>query len=153
MSDEFVPLERLLAPLREPSRCSRSRRARSCLRHACEVEVFAAARRFRAALADAVDVALQRLLPEIAGEVLGRELALREADVAAIVTGALDRCAHERPVSLRVHPSDLERLRHVEMPKDGDSSLDPGDVILELRSGTIDLRMRARLQALLVTYA
>lgn len=120
---------------------------------ACEVEVFAAARRFRAALADAVDVALQRLLPEIAGEVLGRELALREADVAAIVTGALDRCAHERPVSLRVHPSDLERLRHVEIPKDGDSSLDPGDVILELGSGTIDLRMRARLQALLVTYA
>lgn len=120
---------------------------------ACEVEVFAAARRFRAALADAVDVALQRLLPEIAGEVLGRELALREADVAAIVTGKLDRCAHARPVSLRVHPSDLERLQHVEIPKDADSSLDPGDVILDLGSGTIDLRMRARLQALLVAYA
>jgi flagellar biosynthesis/type III secretory pathway protein FliH len=108
-----------------------------------------AARRFRAALADAIDLALQQMLPEIARELVARELQLGRADVAVIVANAMERFSQERVLSLRAHPSELEALATLEIPSVADPSLQPGDVILELHSGTIDLRMDARLEAIL----
>ena len=47
---------------------------------------------------------------------------------------------------MRVHPRDRNALRGLEIDAVLDESLAPGDVIAELRSGTIDLRLRARLE-------
>lgn len=114
-------------------------------------EQLCAARRFRAALADALDVAVERLLREIANAVLARELELSLADIAAVVTAALDRFAGEKVLSLRVHPQELGALAELKLEKISDDALEPGDVVLELRSGTIDLKLAARLEAALAS--
>jgi len=108
-------------------------------------ETFAAARRFRAALADALDVALERLLEEIARSVLGRETQMAPAEIAAITAGALARYEGQGVLSLRVHPDDLDALEGFATERVADVGLHRGDVVLELRSGTIDLRLEARL--------
>lgn len=110
------------------------------------VATFGAVRRFRAALADALDVAVQQLLAEIAENVLARELRLAGADVAAVVAKTRERFSNERVLTVRVHPRDRNALRGLEIDAVVDESLAPGDVIAELRSGTIDLRLRARLE-------
>ena len=104
-------------------------------------------RRFRAALADALDAAVARLLQEIAQNVLARELALNAADVASIVAKARERLLDERIVGVRVHPRDREALAELQIEKISDTTLVPGDIVFELRSGTIDLRLSARLDA------
>src|SRR5271165_4621420 len=96
MLDEFVPLADFLLP--GPVDLAASVSADATAPHesgdtslpqtsdATEgAAAFAAARRFRAAVADAVDVAVQQLLAEIAENVLARELELRPADIGAIV--------------------------------------------------------------------
>ncbi len=117
-------------------------------RQECE-EAIRAARRFRAGLADAVDAAVASLLPEIARDVLARELRLAPADVAAIVAGALKRCADGKTLALRAHPSDIDALADLPIAVVADGGLLRGDVVLELHSGTIDLRMDSRLDAIL----
>src|ERR1700733_4355402 len=52
---------------------------------------FSEIRRFHAALADALDFALEGLLRDVACDVLARELSLAPADVAAIAARALLR--------------------------------------------------------------
>ena len=93
------------------------------------------------------------MLPEIAREVVARELQLGRADLAGIVANAMERFSPERVLSLRAHPAELEALAAVEIPSIPDLSIQPGDVILELHSGTIDLRMDARLEAILSAFA
>jgi flagellar biosynthesis/type III secretory pathway protein FliH len=112
-------------------------------------ENLCAARRFQAALADALEVAVARLLREIANDVLARELRLASADVASVVAHALARFEGEKVLSLRVHPSELGTLRELDLEKIADESLAPGDAVIELHSGTIDLRLSARLEAAL----
>ena len=150
MLDEFVPLDEFLRPsASEPAMPSKlERRAEPIVPEDC-AEAMRAARRFRAALADAIDVALLQMLPDIAREVLARELRLGPADVAVIVANAMERLRPERVLSLRAHPSELEALAALDVPSIADPSLQLGDVILELHSGTIDLRMDARLEAIL----
>jgi len=148
--DEFVPLDVFLRPpASEPATpSSPETRTEPAVPADC-LEAMQAARRFRAAVADAVDVALQQILPEIARDVVGRELRLGRADVAAVVANAMERLRPERVLSLRAHPGELEALAALEILSIADPSLQPGDVILELHSGTIDLRMEARLEAIL----
>ena len=85
MSEGFVPLARFLRPPPpEPavaltSSRSRSRSVDRTCSHSEEsfaqfAATFSAIRRFRAALGDALDVAVQQLLAEIAENVLAREL-------------------------------------------------------------------------------
>jgi flagellar biosynthesis/type III secretory pathway protein FliH len=50
---------------------------------------------------------------------------------------------------VRVHPRDRHSLDSLEIDSVLDETLVPGDVIAELRSGTIDLRLRARLESAL----
>jgi flagellar biosynthesis/type III secretory pathway protein FliH len=114
---------------------------------------FGAIRRFRAALADALDVAVQRLLAEIAENVLARELTVAGADVAAVVAKTRERFSSERVLTVRVHPRDRNVLGGLEIDSVIDETLVPGDVIAELRSGTIDLRLRARLESALAACA
>jgi flagellar biosynthesis/type III secretory pathway protein FliH len=110
---------------------------------------FGAIRRFRAGVADALDAAVQRLLEEIAENVLARELRIAPPDVAAIVAKARDSCVAERVLGVRLHPSQRDALGELEVQSICDDRLSPGDIVIELRSGTIDLRLRTRLAAAL----
>ncbi len=146
--EEFVPLELFLRPPREPALTVVERPPPMPATAELE-DTIRAARRFRAALADAVDIAVARLLPEIARDVLARELRLAPADIAAITDAALERCAGEKTLVLRVHPAEVDALADGRIAVVSDATLRPGDAVLELQSGTIDLRMDARLDAIL----
>ncbi len=149
MPDEFVSLDAFLRPAPpEPASAAIEAPAVTRAVRYCE-ETIRSARRFRAGLADAVDVAVARLLPEIARDVLGRELRLQPADVAAIVAGALERFGGEKALALRAHPSDVDALADLPIAVVADEALCRGDAVLELRSGTIDLRLDSRLDAIL----
>jgi flagellar biosynthesis/type III secretory pathway protein FliH len=113
------------------------------------VEAIRAARRFRAGLSDALEAALPDLLRRIARDVVARELRLAPSDVRAIVASAVDTCADETVLAIRVNPRDLEALCGFELARVGDDALEPGDVRLTLQSGTIDLTLSARLEAAL----
>lgn len=157
MSEGFIPLARFLRPpppelvplsLPQPPAAGEPPAPFS---HPAETfteysAAFGAVRRFRAAVADALDVAVQQLLPEIAENVLARELTLEGADVAAVVAKTRERFSNEKVLTVRVHPRDRNALCGLEIDAVLDESLAPGDVIAELRSGTIDLRLRARLE-------
>lgn len=148
MRDEFVPLDAFLRPAaREPELAAAAVPA-AAAGSECE-EAIRAARRFRAGLADAVDAVVASLLPEIARDVLARELRLAPADVAAIVAGALKRCSGGKTLALRAHPADVDALAELPIAVVADGALLRGDVVLELHSGTIDLRMDSRLDAIL----
>lgn len=156
MSDEFVPLAFFLRPAvcepaTEPA-LPASPALEIALHPPEHEEALRAARRFRAALADALDAALHELLRRIATEVLARELRLGGADVAAIVSTALDRFADERIISVRAHPQDCAALTVLPIERVADDSLMPGDVRVELQWGTIDLTLQARLDAALAAW-
>jgi len=108
-------------------------------------EALAAARRFRASLADALDAARDTLLRDVACDVLARELQVAPADVAAIVARALERYANDVPVRVRVHPGDVSFLADCTVNVAADSTLRPGDVAIDVRAGTIDASLGARL--------
>jgi flagellar biosynthesis/type III secretory pathway protein FliH len=158
MSDEFVPLALFLRPaVGEPE----TETATAAIPPPMEIALvplqhdaaLRAARRFHAALADALEAALQELLRAIASEVLARELRLGGPDVAAIVSAALDRFAGKRILSARAHPGDCAALAVLPIQCVADDSLMPGDVRIELQSGTIDLTLDARLDAVLAVWA
>jgi flagellar biosynthesis/type III secretory pathway protein FliH len=158
MSDEFVPLALFLRPALsepaiEPAPQAAAPPAAIALDPPEHEEALRASRRFRAALADALDAALQELLRAVASEVLARELRLAGPDVAAIVATALDRFAGERIISVRVHPQDCAALGALPIERVADDSLAPGDVRVELQWGTIDLTLDARLDAALAVWA
>jgi hypothetical protein len=107
---------------------------------------------FRARLAEAFDVARAGLLRELAYAVLGRELLLADADVAAIAARILAEHAGARPVRLRVAPSELAALaaRVPELPPlESDADLAPGDAIVEFAGGDVDARLGIRLATVL----
>jgi hypothetical protein len=112
-------------------------------------EAAADVRRFRAALADALDAQLSDLLGDIACDVLARELLLAPADVAQIVATALERFSAETPLRVRAHPADLPVLANAGVVALADASLRRGDAIVELQHGTIDARLGMRLAAVL----
>jgi flagellar biosynthesis/type III secretory pathway protein FliH len=152
MSDMFVPLDAFLRPGTDETAPEPSPPPEELTipPHAEEqIETLRRARRFRAALSDALDAAVQDLLPAIAREVLARELVLGEADVASIVAVALARFSRERVLSIRAHPRDLDALGSIELDRIADDTLQPGDIRLDLRSGTIDLTLADRLDAVL----
>lgn len=115
-------------------------------------QALGAARRFHAGLRDALEMALEECLQRIAQDVLARELRLAPADVGEIVKAALDSCTAQDLLSIRAHPADLEALRAFDLELVGDCSLRQGDIVLVLRSGTIDLTLSARLEAALATW-
>ncbi|MBV8373099.1 MAG: hypothetical protein JOY69_07540 [Candidatus Eremiobacteraeota bacterium] len=113
-------------------------------RAAC-VEVIAAARRFHAALADAAEASLDRLLRTLARDVLGRELALAPAEITSLVCAALERFANEDVLRVRANADETAVLEALGIPVQSDPQLIRGDFILELQSGTIVATLRSRL--------
>lgn len=115
---------------------------------ACAASVYQI-RRFQAALAEALDAALDVLLRDLASDVLARELALAPAEVAAIAARALERYADESPVRVRAHPDETQLLDACGVPIVADSRLRRGDVEIDLHAGTIDATLGARLLCVL----
>lgn len=155
MSEEFVALEDLLRPpprvqpesvplgaepAPDPDVQAQPREPHDLVR---------AERLFRAALADALQAELARLLPAIAREVLARELELKPVDVAAVASAALERHANDGIVRVRAHPDDVDDLTRAGVAAVADECVRPGGVLVEIRSGTIDVSVEARLDALL----
>ena len=151
MSDNFVPLAEFLRPVAREPVVEPPPPAEARIADVCDdyCETLRAARRFRAGLADALDAAVERLLRTIANEVLARELQLAGADVAAIVSAALDRFAGDTVLCVRAHPRDWDALAGFDLERVADAALQPGDIRVELHSGTIDLTLAARLDAAL----
>lgn len=112
-------------------------------------DALVAARRFHAALADALEAVLERLLNDLACDVLARELRLAPAEIAAIAKRALERAATDVPVAVRAHPDELPRLAELGIAVIADSALRYGDVALDVQSGTIDASLGARLACVL----
>jgi flagellar biosynthesis/type III secretory pathway protein FliH len=149
---EFVPLDVWFAPREHepPKSAAVLDTATAVDREPADVmEAVAQARRFSAALSDAVAAALDDVLRDIACDVLARELMLAPADIAAIARHALERYAGDTPLKLRVHPDDLSTVESLEVPAAVDPQLRRGDVTLDLRSGSIDASLHARLESLL----
>ncbi len=121
------------------------------LDEAAIADVVSRARRFRAMLAEALDRTVADLLRDIAAEVIGRELHTAPAELQRIVQRALERAAHELPVAVRAHPSQLGLLR-LDVPLIADASLRSNDVCIDLRSGTIDATLGVRLEHVLAAY-
>jgi len=161
MFDEFVPLAEFLSPSTADVVASVSAAAPAVEEADVaapspandvvseSASTFTAVRRFRAAVADAVDVAVQQLLAEIAQNVLARELELGPVDIGAIVAKARERLLAEKILVVRIHPQDRETLGELDIDVVPDERLERGDVVAELSTGTIDLRLRARLETAL----
>jgi flagellar biosynthesis/type III secretory pathway protein FliH len=150
VSDQFVPLAVLLRPqpAEQDEPASEPPRAPELSRSPTETdEAIRAARLFRAGIADALEAEVGELLRRIARDVLGRELLLASADVKAVVDAALERHAGETALAIRVHPADLEALAASPLERISDDRLRRGDVIIEMRSGTIDASLDARLDS------
>lgn len=161
MPDEFVPLHLALAKpanadaspacaeIESESTPLDAGAAETTAGDALTAQLGSEIRRFRAALADALQAQLADLLRDIACDVLARELELAPADVATIAAVALDRFASEAPLRLRANPADVPALAGAAVPPSPDPSLRRGDLVVELQHGTIDARLGMRLSAIL----
>ncbi len=117
---------------------------------AAEAEAARDVRLFRARLADALDRATRDLVRDLAYAVLGRELALAPADVAAIAKRLLAEHAAATPVTIR-HA--LGEPVDVGLPAIADPALECGDVVLVLEGGELDARLGVRLDVILEAWA
>jgi flagellar biosynthesis/type III secretory pathway protein FliH len=151
MPEEFVPLERFLRPTPPQSQPEAApaepEEPEPPAAEHIEQESLRAARRFRAALADALDAAVEELLRRIAHAVLARELELDAPCIAGIVASALDQYGAQNVVAIHANPADVQALSNVGLERIADDSLRRGDVRIELHSGTIDCTLNARLEA------
>ncbi len=134
---EAVPPDSALTETRDPVRAPCGCAVAGALREA---------RLFRAALADALELQVERLAAALALEVLGRELQLGPCDLQAIAKRLVAERRCEEPLRLRVAPGDA----HIScgLPVVGDAGLASGDAILECRNGEIDASLRIRLAAI-----
>ena len=148
-----MPLDRFLRPSPPPQLPSSVvAPAETVVPEALET-TLRAARRFHAAMSDALDAAVPLLLRAIANDVLGRELRLEPADMTRIVASALDRTAGEHAVAIRVHPSDRGAVASLGITTIADAAITAGDCRIELRSGTIESSLQLRLETVLAAHA
>lgn len=113
-----------------------------------EIDAAREIRLFHARIAEAVDAGVERVLCDVACDVLARELRIAPADIAAITERALQRYATDAPVRVRLHPNDAASVKCA-VPVISDGGLMPGDAILELQDGFVDAGLGVRLEAAL----
>ncbi len=113
--------------------------------HADAVHELAA---MRLAAHEAFERNKDSLLASVAEHVLGRELALAPAELETLVARVVDASRDLEPVSLALSAADAERVR-TPLPKRIDSSLAPGDFIVEVRDGALESRLRFRVRGAL----
>ena len=152
MAEDFTPLDAFLRPPidSEPACVETEAAVPVCEATPPDLrEAIAEVKRFRAAVADAVDVAVDALLCDIAASVLARELEVAPANLREIVARACRRHANEPAVRVRAHPDEIAQLAESGNDTVADRALRRGDALLEVRAGTIDLTLGARLAAVL----
>lgn len=110
---------------------------------------LAAARRFRAALDEALERAVATIAGDVAAEVVARELAVAPVDLRGIVERARLRYGIDDVIRVRVHPDETSALAEFEANVVADPHLRRGDVEIDVRDGTIDATLGARLAAVL----
>jgi hypothetical protein len=151
MSEAFVPFERYVRPMSEAAAPADTEPARK------EPEELLGALRdvrlFRAALADAFDATRALLLRELAVSVLARELTLAPADMERIATRTLEQVYGDEPMCVRANANEVAALASLSLPVREDGALRAGDVVIELRYGTIDASMGVRLAQVLEAFA
>lgn len=103
------------------------------------------ARLFRARLADALDDAVARLLPDVMLRVLGRELTIAPADVAAIVARTRDAAPARLLLHVRVAPIDAAMVLGA-VPVLADATLAAGDALLVFADGSVDATLGVRMR-------
>ena len=150
MADRFIPLRDFLVDAIEPEvEDVESVTVPVEESHLPACDAFGDVRRFRAAVRDAVDVTVCGVLCDVAAGVLARELALAPANLKAIVEGACERHLAEGVVRVRVHPDEASQIVDAGVAFVSDPALRRGDILLEARSGTIDVSLGARLAGVL----
>jgi flagellar biosynthesis/type III secretory pathway protein FliH len=105
-------------------------------------------RLFHAHVKEAVESAVQRLLNDIAADVLGRELLLAPAEIDAIVDRALRLFESECPVRVRLNAEDAAAAK-LALPIAVDRELRRGDAVIELECGSVDASLGVRLATVL----
>jgi hypothetical protein len=98
----------------------------------------------RLAAREAYARAFERLLNGLARDVLARELAVAPPDLARLMQDALETFEGDEPVSF-VTGGGPGRARFGGVPVRVDASLQPGDLLIEVRDGCIDARFAVRL--------
>ncbi len=88
---------------------------------------------------------LVKLAVAIAERIVKAEIALGRPVAEANLKRAIELAAHRREAIVRVHPGDVERLAVQGLVVEGDASVTPGGVVLEMREGRIDLDVRTQL--------
>ena len=106
-------------------------------------------RLFNAHVREALDRRVHTLLADIAKEILARELVLAPADIAGLTASLLARHASASPFRMRVHSQDVLSLNACGVPVFADESLQPGDAVVDLRNGSIDVTLATRLEDVL----
>jgi flagellar biosynthesis/type III secretory pathway protein FliH len=109
-------------------------------------------RRFRAALADALESCVADALREVVIAVLGRELTVAPVEIGAIVRRVLATCANDDVLAVHVHPDECNAIDDAGVTIVADSSLRRGDVTVSLRCGSIDAKLGARVADVLETF-
>ncbi|HEY9180016.1 MAG TPA: FliH/SctL family protein [Candidatus Baltobacteraceae bacterium] len=104
-------------------------------------------RLFHVRVIEGVEAAVERIVTDIAADVVARELLLEPADIEAIVDRALQRFSRKEPLRVRVHREDAPRV-NCGFPVAADDALRPGDAIVELRTGSVNASLGVRLSAI-----
>jgi flagellar biosynthesis/type III secretory pathway protein FliH len=162
-ADTFVPLATWLAgpapqppapePAPEPAAVEAVPPASAPPGEPCAAATAAAlrdVRLFRARLADALQVATATLVRELAYAVVGRELRIAPADVAALAARLLAEHPAAVPVEIRHAPGERVELG---VPAVADPQLAPGDLVIAFTGGEIDARLGVRLAVALEAWA
>jgi len=105
--------------------------------------------RLRARATEIVENEAEALLQQIAARVLVRELELAPADIAALCASVRDEWREAHPIRFRVAAEDMPRLTSLGELLEPDPSLPPGDLVVDLADGTLDLRLGTRLAAII----
>ena len=100
------------------------------------------------AAGEAFENASRRLLRLLANDLLGRELLLGPVDLEGLVRGALAELSDSGPVALAVSAADAERVR-APLPVRVDPALGAGDLVVEVRDGTLESHFTFRLESAL----
>jgi hypothetical protein len=107
-------------------------------------------RLFRARLAEALDVATATLVRDLAYAVLGRELHLAPADLAALAARILAEHPAAEPVAIRHAPGDAPPPG---IPAVADPGLALGDCVILFAGGDVDARLGVRLAVALEAWS
>jgi len=105
--------------------------------------------RLRARATEIVENEAEALLQQIAARVLVRELELAPADIAALCASVRDEWREAHPIRFRVAAEDMPRLTSLGELLEPDPSLHPGELVVDLADGTLDLRLGTRLAAII----